>query len=298
MKNPNPLMLLRIAQADACGMAVEYIKPEHEASLVAALRFEGYVGHPVLTDVKPGMYTDDTQMSVAIAEALLKKENPNVLDFGDAFLECYKRDPRGGYSARVKKMLEESATAEDLIRMDDAASDFNGAAMRAVPIGVVSDPSLVLWLAAKQSLLTHDTLGGKLSAQLVALMSHFALYTDLPFSDLRAWLMTFFCRDEIKDVCMPWDGRVAVGHNRPGMGLLTVIHTLLVESKSLMGMMERLMKWGGDTDSVAAIAWGIASCRFQDEKLPDFMERDLEVGSAYGVEFLKDLGTKLMVRYA
>lgn len=61
-------------------------------------------------------------------------------------------------------------------------------------------------------------------------------------------------------------------------------------------MMRRLIDWGGDTDSVAAIAWGIASCRFPDEVLPEFLARDLEPGGAFGVGFLRGLGERLMVR--
>lgn len=64
-----------------------------------------------------------------------------------------------------------------------------------------------------------------------------------------------------------------------------------------MAIMRRLLEWGGDTDSVAAIAWGIASSRYQDEVLPEFMERDLEPGSEYGVAFLKGLGVQLMAKY-
>lgn len=302
MKNPNPLMLLRIAQADACGMAVEYIKPEHAASLDEALRFERYVGHPVLTDVRPGMYTDDTQMSIAVAEALFRSDNPSVTEFANSFVRCFKRDFRGGYSKRVERALVMSPTGSDMLRDNDAASDFNGAAMRSVPIGVLSSVDQVKHVAAKQALPTHDTQGGVLSAQAVALMSHFALHTDRPFYEFDEFLTVNLGEETVKRARLTtsWDGRVAVGKDKPGMGLLTVraVHTLLVESKSLMGMMERLMKWGGDTDSVAAIAWGIASCRFQDEKLPEFMERDLEPHGAYGVRFLKDVGSMLMAKYA
>jgi hypothetical protein len=72
------------------------------------------------------------------------------------------------------------------------------------------------------------------------------------------------------------------------------VHTLLVEEQSLVGMMRRLLQWGGDTDSVAAIAWGIASARYPDEVIPTFFEEDLEVGRPFGVPFLRTLGRELM----
>jgi ADP-ribosylglycohydrolase len=63
--------------------------------------------------------------------------------------------------------------------------------------------------------------------------------------------------------------------------------------------MSRVASWGGDTDSVAAIAWGIASARYPDEVLPQFLEIDFEAGRGnYGAQFLKDLGEQLMCKYA
>lgn len=300
--SPNPLMLLRIAQADAYACAVEYIaRSKHEALFAEALRFERYLERPELKDVEIGRYSDDTQMSIAVAEALIEHPNPNVLRFGDKFIECYKRDPRGGYSDRVKNALVTAGTGVALLMRGDADSDFNGAAMRAVPIGVLPDPQLVAHVAAKQALLTHDTYGGSVAAQVVALASHFALYCEEPFaSHLNGFLGAHgIAAPVLASVLKPWDGRVTVGKNKPGMGLLTAraVITLLREEHSLMSIMRRIIEWGGDTDSVAAIAWGIASARYQDEVLPGFMERDLEPGGAYGPKFLRDLGQNLMEKY-
>lgn len=86
-----------------------------------------------------------------------------------------------------------------------------------------------------------------------------------------------------------------------GVGLNTAwaVHTLLVQETSLRGIMERIIEWGGDTDSTASIAWGIASARYPDEIIPEFLERDLEASDPqYGPVFLRDLGRKLMEAYA
>ncbi len=74
------------------------------------------------------------------------------------------------------------------------------------------------------------------------------------------------------------------------------VHTLLTTNNSLMDIMRQVIEWGGDTDSVAAIAWGIASARHQDEVLPDFFEHDLEIGRPYGKIYLEEMGTRLMAR--
>jgi hypothetical protein len=68
MCNRNDLMLVRIAQGDAYGMATEYIKlPRDQATQDQALEFTKYVANPK-HNLRPGQYTDDTQMSLAVPE--------------------------------------------------------------------------------------------------------------------------------------------------------------------------------------------------------------------------------------
>ncbi len=98
MMNPNPWMLVRIAQGDAYGMATEYISlPKHQGVKDAALEFRRYCENPV-HPIRAGVYTDDTQMSVAVAEAVVAggfdKEK-----FADAFVRCFRRDERAGSPA-------------------------------------------------------------------------------------------------------------------------------------------------------------------------------------------------------
>jgi ADP-ribosylglycohydrolase len=74
--------------------------------------------------------------------------------------------------------------------------------------------------------------------------------------------------------------------------------TAIVRHASLMEILKWVLECGGDTDTVAAIAWGIASCRYQKELLPEFFERDLEGGNPEtGAAYLRDLGDELMMLY-
>src|SRR5271157_3798270 len=139
MKNPNPLMLVRIAQGDAYGLATEYIKPDQTKVRLDALEFVRYCTHPELP-VQPGHYTDDTQMSVAVAEVLLERRRRAAkTDFAESFVRCYQRDPRPGYSKRIAAMLEKATGGQNLLEIADTQSEANGAAMRSVPLGVLSD---------------------------------------------------------------------------------------------------------------------------------------------------------------
>jgi len=303
MKNPNPNMLLRIAQGDAFAMGFEYVKPtEHPELLAEMLKFERYVAHPTHLSVPAGTYTDDTQMSIAVAEALIEDPRPSGVAFAAHFFEAFKRDPRDGYSRGFQKLLEKSTDLQSLLNTIVPDSNKNGAAMRAVPLGVLPSPLMVMQIAEKQAVMTHNTPGGIQSAQAVALMSHLALHTDIHFADLPSWGDDQDC-PIFKRFSEDWEGPVVGNSKDPndlGVGINTAhaVCTLLRSDNSLVGIMKKLLEWGGDTDSVASIAWGIASTRYPNEILPEFFEHCLEPGRLYGPEFLKSLGVRLMERYA
>lgn len=300
MKHPNPDMLLRIAQGDAYAIAVEYVsRKEHPKVFEALLNFEGFQQHPTYNKLSPGMYTDDTQMSIAVAETLILTNDPSSRDFAEAFFRCFKRDERDGYSRKFQAILEKVRTVDEMLKAIIPDSTRNGAAMRAVPIGVIDNPGKVVLLAGFQGAITHATWGGVNSAGAVALMSHFALHSGDDFDrmyDFCVQVLPAF--DAFKE---PWTGPVhhKIDPKGLGVGMMTAhaVFTLLTTESSMMDMLKTTIEWGGDTDSVAAIALGIASARHTTEKLPDFLEEKLEVNGEFGVDFLKDLGKQLMAAY-
>lgn len=298
MKHPNPNMLLHIAMGDAYAVAVEYVKREKYASLYDdALRFQTYLQHPTYLKLKPGMYTDDTQQSIAVSEVLLANQSPSVPDFLNAFYDVFKRDPRDGYARGFQGLIESVHSQNEFRSRIIPDSNKNGAAMRAVPIGTIKDVGQLLDVAGVQATATHATWGGINSSIAVALMSHFALYHHQNFLYMREWCSRYSTTFDLFKI--PWDGPVVSDSKNPkdmgvGMNTAWAVCTLLEQETSLMGIMRRIIDWGGDTDSVAAIAWGIAGARYGHEILPSFLEHDLEPGSQYGVEFLKDLGKRLM----
>lgn len=297
MRHPNPDMLLRIAQADAYCLATEYIKfPRDKAIYDRALEFRSYVQHPTHS-LSAGRYSDDTQMSVAVAEALIAEAGwGGYVDcvakewFCVRFWSAFKRDPRDGYSRGFQKLLEESHSPKELAAKLDPNSDKNGAAMRSVPLGVIYDVKEMLDVARAQASVTHATRVGILTSQAVALMSHFALHHEGALdTDMFAWCSKQL--PEFREFLGAWSGPVT----GPDVGMKTVqaVVTLLEREHSLKGIMRQVIEWGGDTDSVASIAVGIASARIKND-LPDFFEHGLETGRKYGVEFLRNLGESLM----
>jgi len=305
MIHTNSDMLIYIAIGDAYCLATEYIKSPRDDELRSkALKFERYLKHPTHPN-RLGTYSDDTHMSIGNAEVLIEQDSFKPIHFADKWVEVFQRDPRDAYSRGFQKFLEQTKTGKDFLINIDPSSNKNGAAMRSVPLGVLKTPEEVMASANMQSRLTHDTPGGRFGSIAVALMSHFFLYAGVRanYSNLRGFLLEYMQQPTreilelgiIDNVFYKWDGRVC----GPEVGINTAlaVFELLTHCKTLKEVLRQTIEWGGDTDSVAAIALGIASSRLEDD-LPEFMHTQLEAGSKYGTEFLKKTGTLLVEKYA
>lgn len=306
--NPNPEMLVYIGIADAYAAATEYLKlPRDRALREEALRFAGYLRHGTHSH-NAGAYTDDTEMSVANAQVLIEHVPPySPKQFADAYVcEFNRGGRRKGYSRRFQQFLEEVRDGDEFLSRIDPRSDKNGAAMRAVPIGALSTVDDVLDVATLQARITHDTPEGRFSARAIALMSHYALYVGGQISMIAEYCCTFLPHEDdcFKKLILPgkrWPGGPVMSRGGTPVAITTVqaVADLVTHSSSLMGILEQTIRWGGDTDSVAAIAWGIASTHYRHDALPEFMRRDLESGSdRTGTTYLRAVGTRLMAKFA
>src|SRR5262249_23946991 len=135
----------------------------------------GYFSHP-RHDTKPGCYTDDRQMSVAIAEAIVSDEpwTPEML--AQRFVTAFRRDPREGYASRFYAFLQEVQDGADFLARMRPESDKSGAAMRAAPLGVYCSTGEVIRRCTVQAVLTHNTPDGINAAVAAALTTHYFIY--------------------------------------------------------------------------------------------------------------------------
>lgn len=82
-------MLVEIAIGDAYGAGFEYAKPTPDRPNDLS-RYYQHPRHGII----PGCYTDDTQMSLAVAEALIENgAAATSLQFVEKFILAFQRDP-------------------------------------------------------------------------------------------------------------------------------------------------------------------------------------------------------------
>ena len=248
---PRQIQLLTFtAIGDAYGVCFEYAPRE---IVRTRNNLAGYFPHHKY-QTGGGRYSDDTQMSIAVAETLLKLgDTATAYDFTTSFVAAFQRDPREGYASRFYEFLLTVTDADDFLSRIRSDSDKSGGAMRAGACGLFGDVEMVKPVAARQAAVTHDTPDGIAAAQAAALMVHYLLYRlgarrDLPhFLDAHVGGYNW---------SRPHKGSVGA----KGCDSVRAAITALVRNQSVADLLVDCVNFGGDVDTVAAIAMAAASC--------------------------------------
>lgn len=278
-------MLLKLAIGDAYGAGFEYSPPDFVAT---HNNLSGYVQHPT-HQIAPGCYTDDTQMSIAIAEVMLS-DNWSREALADAFVNAFHRDRRVGYAGRFYDFLVRCTCGADFLKDIRPNSDKSGGAMRAVPVGLLPDLKEVRSRAEMQARITHDTDDGANAAVATALMCHYYRYNLGKTADLPAFLKARVAGDW--DVA--WTGKVG---DKGWMAVRAAI-TALLHTSTQSSLLKQCIAFTGDVDTVATIALGVASFSSDhSDDLPPILTSDLENG-AFGRDYLLSLDERLLTKFA
>ena len=277
-------MILEIAIGDAYGAGFEFSSRE---KISRHNTLNGFVAHDL--GIPAGHYTDDTQMTLAIAEVLLGGAEWSTQVFADAFVRCYKRDPRPGYAKGLQALLEQCVDGTSLRENIRPQSRRNGAAMRAVPLGLIADIERLQEAARAQAVVTHDTPEGIISAQIVALMAHVLLYERAALRDIPKLVE----RHTAFVLANDWNAEVECD----AVQTLHAVNTILLRNRRLSNLLVDAVNLGGDVDSVAAIAMGLASSSQEyTHDIPAQLVDDLEDGP-YGRRFLQSIDASLQERF-
>lgn len=274
-------MLTEIAIADAYGAGFEFCTLE---KIKLYNNLESYYKHE-LYDIS-GKYTDDTQMSIAIAEFILSGVEWNKENIASKFVECFQRDIRFGYSEGFYNLLIQVKSGKELINTLISTSERNGAAMRSVPIGCLKKKEDVIYFATLQAQITHNTKLGISSSCAIALAAYYGLQKKGALKELRHFLQT----EGFGEWDFNWKERVSLS----AYDTVSAAFSCLLQYDSMSELLKYCIELGGDTDSVASIAVGLATCFTEYKKdLPNHLFEMLKEDK-YGIPFLKGLDKKLI----
>ncbi len=249
-------------------------------------------------------YTDDTQMTIALAEALVESGEVVEEVLCRAFVANYV--PSRGYGRGARAVLDAMDDGRDhrLVAEEHfpGGSFGNGAAMRVAPVGLLfRDDHRRLWEQARLSALpTHRHALGIEGAQLLALavgicsnMERFdraGFFADLlaacESADYRARL------EEASRVQSP-DDLTRLGNRIEALNSVpTAIASFALSPESFESTISNVIFLGGDTDTLAAMAGALSGAYLGVGRLPSRLVGLLE-SSDKGRTYIQQLAGRL-----
>ena len=267
-------MIIETAIGDAYAVAWEFLKPgegpEHD--------WNGYKRRPKTGDREPSppaRFTDDTLRTIANARVIIAGETSDPLAYVREIKAVFRADGRMGWSKNFHAFLEAQAELPDEEWFAARVPrNTNGALMGAAVMGLLPQADLVANAAVTQALVTHDGEAAGYAAA-VALASF----------GIRRGIRS---RSEILEIALSVSGLVSADRLRQEMARTDrvdmsaartagAVLRVLTEAQTLRQVIDMTLAMGGDTDSVAAAALGIAAqSDLWENDLPDWAYDDLE----------------------
>ncbi|MDR0980650.1 MAG: ADP-ribosylglycohydrolase family protein [Methanocalculaceae archaeon] len=247
--------LFGAAAGDAVGLTFEGMSPASRCNL--SVSGGGQFG------LEAGAVTDDTMMTLALLRTYLSCKTFDR----DAFLlrmtEIVRRDPVtfGRTTKTLCTLLEQGCLPEAAVQTVDSlfGSRTNGSVMRTLPVGLVCDPRTAAAEARRVSAFTHfNPAAGDCCAAV---------------STAAAVLLAGGERDDALAAARIAAGRTDLfsGALIPSVDAVKATRCALFcfrKSASVRDCIERAAALGGDTDTIAAIAGGLAGLYFGMENIP------------------------------
>lgn len=211
-------------------------------------------------------FTDDTVMTAAVCEAILLNNSPITprevkkrgKEYAAQFKRFYSLYPNAGFG----QMFSEWAEASSLYRQ---SSFGNGAAMRVVPIGYSYDTLEQTLLQAKASCLyTHYNKEAITGAQAVAAAVWLARHGRSK-DEIKRFIEDKFRYDlsaSISEIRGKYGFEVRAGKSVPQS------IAAFLQSDDYESAMRNAVSLGGDADTMACIAGGIAEAFYGEGSIP------------------------------
>jgi len=265
-----------------------------------------------LNRLKKLRYTDDTAMSIGLAESLIKKGCLDQNDLGETFRYNYEREPWRGYASgppNIFSIVKQSgSTYTEAARslFGGTGSLGNGAAMRIVPVGLFfhSYPDLYE-KACMSASVTHAHPVGKdgaaVQARAVSLVVKLDPKEAFPYKTFMDTLIDFSRTPEIEEK-MRLVQKLINAQSPPSfaaeqLGQTVAVHesmpfalfSFLRHPKSFEDCLFCATLNGGDRDTLGAMACAISGAYLGIESIPQSWREKLENRS-----YIEDLALRLL----
>jgi ADP-ribosyl-[dinitrogen reductase] hydrolase len=252
---------LGFACGDALGATVEFMTPKQiqkRHGVHQELIGGGWLG------LEAGQVTDDTQMSLALGQAIIDHQGWNIQAVADNFVVWMESDPPdiGNTCSRGITRYRDSGELYGLPRDDDAG---NGACMRNLPVvlATLNRPDCFKEWSLQQSRITHhNPLSDAATLTLGRIVNHLINEQDTDACRQEAELLISQYREFAYS---PYPGK-ASGYIVDTVQ--TVLHYLF-NTDSFESCLIATINQGGDADTTGALAGMLAGAKYGIEQIPE-----------------------------
>lgn len=252
----------------------------------------------------PGTYTDDTEMTINLAESLLVR---GMVEQGHLALRfLHGHDRRRGYGAgtlEVFTLWQSGCSVEEAAArlFEGEGSMGNGAAMRVAALAVFMPFSEdLLEEAGRSARVTHRHRLGMDGARVQCAAIAAAVRGDDPLVAAIEGARTSIMRDRLEGARpllgerpSPAEAAFLLGNTQLAQESVPLAIYAAIAHDSFEEAVTFAVRCGGDTDTIAAMAGAIAGARFGAEAIPQRWLDELEDGPR-GRSYVEDLARQLV----
>lgn len=284
MRNKTRAALYGVAVADALGATLEFMDKAQIQRKYGQLR--DIIGGGWL-NLTPGEWTDDTEMTLAVAEGILANPWEPVEHVGERFLEWTKTNPPDiGNSIRAVfnkyPRYNNWFKAAEAVHNEGMRTAGNGALMRTIPIALLyKDPADIYMMSMQIARMTHWDPEAGLTCFLYCLLVR--AFLDGERDKLTAWKNAKEVFSQIVPAQFSAVGQELINHKLSAIeswsdnNLIPSGYTVDTLACALWSFFNRdsfeecvvfAVNLGGDADTVGAVAGGLAGAYWGFESIP------------------------------
>jgi ADP-ribosyl-[dinitrogen reductase] hydrolase len=264
-------VLLGTAVGDALGVPFETKLANYEP----LVKWDGksYLGSEH-HGLQPGQYSDDTQMSLMVAESLIDNHGFNPDDLAERYVEWIVSGRARGYGKTTMLAITNLVNGKHWSESGIAGSYGNGTAMRAAPFGVYfrNDLSALVSICKMDSSITHASEEAEGGSIAIGLAAAYAVNGDT--SGLLEDLWQILPASKIRSIIYSLDSLIESPYITPEQAL-RVIGTKADVRQTVPAALYCFLKFdnyhdavlasikaGGDTDTTAAIVGALFGAKY------------------------------------
>lgn len=277
-------VLLGTAVADALGVPFE--KMEFTRKELINWDGKSYLGslhHKLL----PGQYSDDTQMSLMVAESLIENKGFNPDDLAARYVHWITSGIARGFGRTTFAALQKIASGTHWSESGVVGSFGNGTAMRAAPFGIFfrNDLQSLKEIVKIDNKMTHDSAEAEAGALAIAIASFMLINSDS--EDMVTRIAEHLPESKVKSLLASMESmlRIPVSSSQVLQTLgtkadvrETVPSALYCFSKfgDANSAILTAIRAGGDTDTTAAIVGALFGATDNLDSIPEHILTNVE----------------------